>query len=95
MGEKKIGKDWYETANTAEGRRRISKELEKSEVKSLEDLVDLVRASQAAPKIGVSTSQATELMKSGVLQGRKIRGRWYTSAHWILDYLTEQDETNG
>lgn len=95
MGEKRISKDWFETANTSEGRRRISKEIECREVKSLEDLEDLISAKKAAPKVGLSVGATTDLMKDQTLQGRKIKGRWYTTAKWIQQYLEEQDETNG
>jgi excisionase family DNA binding protein len=46
---------------------------------------------ERAEQLGVSRQMIRQLLRDGLLQGRKIGNRWYASSETVKAYLTGKD----
>ena len=97
MGQLKseIPKDWFLQVATESGRKRVNAAVEKREVKTVEDLPKLVTVNEASEILRTHPKTVSDWMIKKYLKSRKVRGRRFTSAEWINEFLMRELERNG
>lgn len=97
MGEKKIkiSKNWYEDTSESLRINKTAALLEQIKTTKADELPDWMSAKDVAPKVGTTEKTASAWMKSGIIKSVKIRGRRYSTAQWVSEYLKKEILKNG
>lgn len=96
MSAKKIkfGKDWYLKAGQETPRQRTIIGIEQVRATRPEDLPAPLFANDVAKILRINPKVAADWMRKGYIYSRKMRGKRWTCAEWIQDFMNSEAEKN-